>query len=62
MWRSGMRADTNTMVFRQPPHGRLVYGLEFPPGHYQLNQDTPWWAKGILLYFGKHEVEISRLP
>jgi hypothetical protein len=60
-WRSGLQTGNVNMVMILPPEGRLLRGGTFPAGRYSLQTDA-WWAKGILLFFDKREVDIYPPP
>jgi hypothetical protein len=60
-WRSGLQTDNSSMVMLLSPQGRLVSRNVFPLGRYSL-ETRAWWAKGILWFFDKREVDIRASP
>jgi len=57
-WAEGMRRDTDAMVFQDAPVGRICHGTNISPGKYVLGDDIPWWARGIMLFYGKRELTV----
>jgi len=57
-WAKGMRRDTDAMVFQNAPVGRICHGTNIPPGKFVLGDDIPWWARGIMLFYGKRELTV----
>jgi len=57
-WAEGMRRDTDAMVFRNAPVGRICHGTNIPPGKFTLGDNTPWLARGIMLFYGKRELTV----
>jgi hypothetical protein len=57
-WHEGLRRDSGAMVFLNAPIGHICRGGGVPPGKFVLGPDIPWWARGIMLFYGKRELEI----
>ncbi len=60
-WRSG-RSPGAAMRFPLPPQGLVVGETDWPAGTYAApaagGTGTPWYAIGILLFFGKGEITV----
>jgi hypothetical protein len=61
-WHEGMRRDTDVMVFKNAPVGRICHGGGVPPGNFVLGANTPWWGRAIMLFFDKRAIEIRPPP
>jgi hypothetical protein len=61
-WHEGLRRDTDAMVFQNAPIGRICRGGREPPGKFVLGPDIPWWGRGIIMFYGKRELEIYPPP
>jgi hypothetical protein len=61
-WHEGMRRDTDMMVFKNAPVGQICHGGGIPPGSFVLGTDAPWWARAIMLFFGKRAINIRPPP
>jgi hypothetical protein len=61
-WHEGQRRDSDSMVFLNEPIGQVCHGGGLPPGRFVLDPDIPWWARGIMLFYGKRELEIRLSP
>lgn len=57
-WAEGMRRGTDAMVFQNAPIGRISHGTNIAPGKFALGDDIPWWARGIMLFYGKRELTV----
>ncbi len=54
-WSSGLAPGTD-MVFHEPPQGFVVGETDWPTGVFSLDQNPPWFMKGLLLYFAKQRL------
>ena len=56
-WRSGSSAGP-AMVFLSPPDGPIIHGAALPAGRFDMGDDPPWYASGVMLFFHKRALEI----
>ncbi len=57
-WQAGLRTDSTAMVYQKAPLGLLLRGESLPEGVYRLDDNPGWWARDIMRFFGKREVDI----
>ncbi len=56
-----LRDPAAAPVFRLPVRGRVITGLDWPPGRYTKG-GAPWFVDAMLTYFGRTEVDVVASP
>jgi hypothetical protein len=60
-WRSGQQSVTDSMTMVLMPSGKLIpTGDAETPGTYVLDADTTWYVRGVLQYFRKTRLTVTR--
>ncbi|OJW28094.1 MAG: hypothetical protein BGO51_24635 [Rhodospirillales bacterium 69-11] len=63
-WESARDPTSDILQFHVAVPGGILSGaIPFPPGVFDVYApDTPWWMKGIMIFFDKPQLEFTLMP